>query len=169
MGEDTEPIGRLDDVRVLIVDDDQDVLESIDAAFQSEGALTALAADGAEAVKICLDDPPDLVVLDMMLPKRSGFLTLEKIKGREDSPIVIMVTANEGKRHQAYAESLGVDRYMLKPVPLERLLSAAVDLIKARGPVPRRARPADEAGADGDGGRDADGDGELDGDEEDKD
>lgn len=136
----SEAVGRLEDVRVLIVDDDQDVLESIDAAFQSEGALTALAADGAEAVRICKEDPPDLVILDMMLPKRSGFLAVEKIKGREDSPVVIMVTANEGRRHQAYAESLGVDKYMLKPVPLERLLSAAVELLKARGPVTRPQR-----------------------------
>lgn len=136
----SEAVGRLEDVRVLIVDDDQDVLESIDAAFQSEGALTALAMDGAEAVKICQDDPPDLVILDMMLPKRSGFLAVEKIKGREDSPVVIMVTANEGRRHQAYAESLGVDKYMLKPVPLERLLAAAVELLKARGPVTRPQR-----------------------------
>ena len=136
----SEAVGRLEDVRVLIVDDDQDVLESIDAAFQSEGALTALAMDGAEAVKICQDDPPDLVILDMMLPKRSGFLAVEKIKGREDSPVVIMVTANEGRRHQAYAESLGVDKYMLKPVPLERLLTAAVELLKSRGPVSRPQR-----------------------------
>ncbi|MFM9997224.1 MAG: response regulator [Phycisphaerales bacterium] len=121
--------GRLEDVRVLIVDDDRDVLESMDAAFQSEGAATQLATDGNEAVRICNEDPPDLVVLDMMLPRRSGFLALEKIKGREDSPIVIMVTANEGKRHQAYAESLGVDRYLLKPVPLERLVSVAAELI----------------------------------------
>lgn len=133
--------GRLEDVRVLIVDDDRDVLESIDAAFQSEGALTALAMDGAEAVRICHDDPPDLVILDMMLPKRSGFLAVEKIKGHADSPVVIMVTANEGRRHQAYAESLGVDRYMLKPVPLERLLATAVELLAARGPVERRPRP----------------------------
>ena len=121
--------GRLEDVRVLIVDDDRDVLESMDAAFQAEGAATQLATDGNEAVRICHEDPPDLVVLDMMLPRRSGFLALEKIKGREDSPIVIMVTANEGKRHQAYAESLGVDRYLLKPVPLERLVSTAAELI----------------------------------------
>ncbi len=121
--------GRLEDVRVLIVDDDRDVLESMDAAFQAEGAATQLATDGNEAVRICHEDPPDLVVLDMMLPRRSGFLALEKIKGREDSPIVIMVTANEGKRHQAYAESLGVDKYLLKPVPLERLVSAAAELI----------------------------------------
>lgn len=125
---DTE-MGRLEDVRVLIVDDDRDILEAIDAAFQSEGALTLTAGDGDEAVRICNEDPPDLVVLDMMLPKRSGFLALEKIKGKPDSPVVIMVTANEGKRHSAYAESLGVDAYMLKPVPLGRLLDAAVDLI----------------------------------------
>lgn len=137
----TERIGRLDDVRVLIVDDDRDVLESFDAAFQAEGALTALAMDGAEAVRICGDDPPDVVILDMMLPKRSGFLTLEKIKGKADSPLVIMVTANEGKRHQAYAESLGVDAYMTKPVPLERLLEKVERLVQARGPVVRVPRP----------------------------
>ena len=123
---------RLEDVRVLIVDDDRDVLESIDAAFRAEGAQTLLASDGNKAVDLCRDDPPDLVVLDMMLPGRSGFLALERIKGREDSPLVIMVTANEGKRHQAYAESLGVDGYLLKPVPLEKLLDAAVALIDAR-------------------------------------
>jgi len=121
--------GKLEEVKVLIVDDDRDVLESMDAAFQAEGALTQLATDGNEAVRICLEDPPDLVILDMMLPRRSGFLALERIKGREDSPLVIMVTANEGKRHQAYAESLGVDDYLLKPVPLGRLVSVAADLI----------------------------------------
>jgi DNA-binding response OmpR family regulator len=124
--------GRLEDVRVLIVDDDRDVLESMEAAFRSEGASTLTCMDGNEAVRLCNDEAPDLVVLDMMLPRRSGFLVLEKIKGREDSPAVIMVTANEGRRHQAYAESLGVDRYLLKPVPLARLLDLAVELVDAR-------------------------------------
>lgn len=131
------PSGRLEDVRVLIVDDDRDVLDTFDAAFQSEGALTWLAMDGNEAVDVCAEDPPDVVILDMMLPGRSGFLALEKIKGKTDSPIVIMVTANEGRRHQAYAESLGVDGYMIKPVPLERLLSRVADLVRQRGPVQR--------------------------------
>ncbi len=124
--------GRLDEVRVLIVDDDRDVLESMDAAFQAEGAATRLAMDGNEAVKICYEDPPDLVILDMMLPKRSGFLALEKIKGNEDSPLVIMVTANEGKRHQEYAEAIGVDKYLLKPVPLSVLLDVSEDLLAKR-------------------------------------
>ncbi len=121
--------GRLEDVRVLIVDDDQDILESFDAALQSEGAMTLTAPDGNAAVAAVAEDPPDIVVLDMMLPKRSGFLVLERIKGFEDSPLVIMVTANEGKRHQAYAESLGVDAYLQKPVPLEALITTCVELL----------------------------------------
>jgi DNA-binding response OmpR family regulator len=122
--------GRLDGIKVLIVDDDPDILESIDAALRAEDAETMKVADGNAAVAACLgDDPPDVVVLDMMLPKRSGFLVLEKIKGREDSPLVVMVTANEGRRHQAYAESLGVDSYLLKPVPLERLIATIDDLL----------------------------------------
>lgn len=125
--------GRLRDVRVLIVDDDRDVRDSIGAVFTSEGAATLHAGDGNEAVRLCQEETPDLVVLDMMLPKRSGFLVLEKIKGLEDSPVVIMVTANEGRRHQSLAESLGVDRYMLKPVPLEKLLETAVELLRADG------------------------------------
>jgi len=126
-----DELGRLEEVRVLIVDDDRDVLQSFELAFQSEGALTLTAMDGDTAVRICQQDPPDLVILDMMLPKRSGFLALEKIKGREDSPLVIMVTANEGKRHQAYGESLGVDAYLLKPVPLGQLIDSAVSLLDA--------------------------------------
>ena len=129
------PHERLTDVRVLIVDDDRDVLESMDAAFKAEGATTVTAMDGDEAVRLCADDPPDLVILDMMLPRRSGFLALEKIKGRSDSPLVIMVTANEGKRHQEYADSMGVDRYLLKPIPLGKLIDAAADLLADRDAV----------------------------------
>jgi len=125
----TEAEGRLASTRVLIVDDDRDVLESMNVAFRAEGAETMTVDDGNKAVEACKDYKPDLVILDVMLPGRSGFLALEKIKGREDSPLVIMVTANEGKRHKAYAESLGVDRYLFKPVPLETLLEAAAELV----------------------------------------
>jgi DNA-binding response OmpR family regulator len=75
------------------------------------------------------EEDPDVVLLDMMLPGRSGFLVLEKIKGYEDAPIVIMLTANEGRRHQMYAESLGVDGYLVKPVPLDRLITTCLDLL----------------------------------------
>ena len=125
----TQDLGRLTDVKVLIVDDDRDVRESMDAAFQAEGALTQMAMDGNEAVRICRDEPPDLVILDMMLPKRSGFLALERIKGYEDAPLVIMVTANEGRRHEEYALGLGVHAYLTKPVPLDALIETVSNLL----------------------------------------
>ena len=107
---------RLKGHRVLIVDDDPEVRESLDHALQAEGALTQTCGDGNTAVRICEGDDPELVVLDMMLPKRSGFLVLERLRELDKKPFVIMVTANEGRRHQQYAEYLGVDGYMLKPV-----------------------------------------------------
>lgn len=120
---------RLKDFKVLVVDDDPEVRASIDQALQAEGALTQTCGDGNSAVRICETDPPELVVLDMMLPKRSGFLVLEKIKRFDSAPRVIMITANEGRRHQQYAETLGVDGYILKPVRLERLITMARDLL----------------------------------------
>ncbi|MFG0283297.1 MAG: response regulator transcription factor [Phycisphaerales bacterium JB039] len=131
--------GRLEQVRVLVVDDDRDVLEAMQTAFEAEGAVTEAATDGNAAVTRCAEDPPDVVILDMMLPGRSGFLALEKIKGRQDSPVVIMVTANEGRRHQAYAESVGVDGYMIKPVPLEQLIGKVASLIARRAEEDRAA------------------------------
>jgi DNA-binding response OmpR family regulator len=119
---------RLKDYKVLVVDDDPEVQEAINQALQAEGALTQTCSDGNTAVRICEVDPPDLVVLDMMLPKRSGFLVLEKIKTLTMAPRVVMVTANEGRRHQQYAEALGVDGYLLKPVRLERLITLAEQL-----------------------------------------
>jgi DNA-binding response OmpR family regulator len=138
-------MSTLDGKKVLLVDDDNDILTSMQAAFEPTGATVDLAKDGNKAVELAEKNQPDLVVLDMMLPKRSGFLVLEKIKGREDSPLVIMVTANEGKRHQAYAESLGVDKYLLKPVPLGRLIEVAVELLDKRD-AEEDAAEAEEAG-----------------------
>ncbi len=120
---------RLDNTIILIVDDDPDIVSSVDLALRSEGAETRTAADGNAAVGAMAADEVDAVVLDMMLPKRSGFLVLEKIKQMDDPPVVIMVTANQGRRHMAYAETLGVDDYMTKPVPLQRLVDRIVALL----------------------------------------
>ena len=124
---------RLQGKKVLIVDDDEDILGSIDLAMRAEGATTTTVSDGNAAVTACQDHEPDAVVLDVMLPKRSGFLVLEKIKKLIEPPVVVMITANEGKRHMAYAESLGVDAYLVKPVPLQRLIETVVRLLADNG------------------------------------
>lgn len=121
---------RLEGRRILIVDDDSDIRSSVEAALRSEGAETITCSDGNSAVRICGEKKPELVVLDMMLPGRSGFLVLERIKGYEDSPLVIMITANEGKRHKVFAEGLGADLYLQKPVGLEILIDSALELFQ---------------------------------------
>ncbi|MEM7681178.1 MAG: response regulator [Planctomycetota bacterium] len=130
---DTDADYRLSQKKILVVDDDPEVRAAIDHALQAEGALTQTCGDGAAAVRICEEEPPDLVLLDMMLPKRSGFVVLEKIKLAEDPPKVIMVTANEGKRHQQYAQAMGVDGYVLKPVRLDRLIEEAAEVLGLTG------------------------------------
>ena len=111
---------------ILLVDDDPDMLTALKAVLADSGAALETAADGNAAVEVATEFDPDLIVLDAMLPKRSGFLVLEKLKGPEkkrgSKPLIIMITGNEGKRHQIWAESLGVDGYLIKPFRKERLM-----------------------------------------------
>ena len=131
MAELSEPtIERLTGRLILIVDDDPDVLGVMEQALQAEGAVTECCTDGNTAVHLTESKKPGLIVLDMMLPRRSGFLVLERVKNQPNPPRVIMITANEGKRHQAYAESLGVDAYLHKPVRLERLITLAQQMLE---------------------------------------
>ena len=121
-----------DGKNVLIVDDDTDILTAIEVAFKETGAEVSTATDGATAVKVALDHEPDLIVLDAMLPQKSGFLVLEKLKAKKprgSKPYIIMITANTGKRHQAWAESLGADGYINKPFVMDRLIEAAGNVL----------------------------------------
>jgi DNA-binding response OmpR family regulator len=111
----------------MVVDDDPDIRELMTLALESEGAAVSQAIDGNDAINVFKTTEPELVVLDMMLPHRSGFLVLEHIQTTPSPPPVIMVTANEGKRHKVYAESLGVSAYLNKPVAMARLLDTVLE------------------------------------------
>ncbi|MBS3734335.1 MAG: response regulator transcription factor [Phycisphaerae bacterium] len=116
--------------KILLVDDDRDILQAMEATLTDEGVDLLVARDGNTAIDLAQRENPDLVVLDMMLPKRSGFLVLEKLsrgKDKSEMPLVIMITANLGTRHKKYAESLGVNEYIHKPFRMEKL----VEKIKA--------------------------------------
>src|SRR5580692_9434579 len=127
--------------KILLVDDDSDILTSMQAAFEPTGAIIETASNGNKAVELAEKNQPDLVILDMMLPGRSGFMVLEKIKARKPrntKPFVIMLTGNPGARHKMYAESQGVSEYFNKPVKLDKLIAAAEKLM---GPAPAPAAP----------------------------
>jgi DNA-binding response OmpR family regulator len=72
---------------------------------------------------------PDLLILDMMLPRSSGLLVLEKLKEESIDLPVIMVTANQGKRHREFALGVGARAYLFKPISLVRLLETANELL----------------------------------------
>lgn len=117
---------------ILIVDDDPDIVTAISAALDDTSATIESAGDGVAAVEIAEEKKPDLVILDIMLPQKSGFLVLEKIrqgKRRGEKPRVIMITGNQGRRHRQYAEALGVDEYLNKPFRMERLLEVTEQLL----------------------------------------
>ena len=118
--------------RILLVDDDREIIESMRVALEASGYTILVARDGNQGLALAEREDPDLVILDMMMPKRSGFLVLEKLRRTRSVPMrIIMVTANEGSRHKAYAEMLGVDDYIRKPFAMDRLLDSVQRLFGA--------------------------------------
>ena len=116
--------------RILIVDDDAEIVESLRYALEAKKYTVLIARDGNQGLAMAERENPDLVILDMRMPKRSGFLVLEKLRRTRAVPLkVIMITANEGSRHKAYAEMLGVDDYIRKPFAMERLVESVDRLL----------------------------------------
>ncbi|HBO42684.1 MAG TPA: response regulator [Planctomycetaceae bacterium] len=116
--------------RIHLVDDDQEIIESMRLALESKGYEIVVARDGNQGLALAEREDPDLVILDMMMPKRSGFLVLERLRRTRPVPLrIIMITANEGSRHKAYAEMLGVDDYIRKPFAMDRLLASVARLL----------------------------------------
>ena len=116
--------------RILLVDDDAEIIDALHHALQAQGYTVLTARDGNQGLAMAEREDPDLVILDMMIPKRSGFLVLEKLRRSRPVPLrVIMITANEGSRHKAYAEMLGVDDYIRKPFAMDRLLESVERLL----------------------------------------
>ena len=116
--------------RILLVDDDREIVETIQIALEAKGYELSIARDGNQGLALAERENPDLVILDMMMPKRSGFLVLERLRRTRPVPIrVIMITANEGSRHKAYAEMLGVDDYIRKPFAMDQLIESVTRLL----------------------------------------
>jgi DNA-binding response OmpR family regulator len=110
---------------ILLVDDDHEIIESMRTVLENKGYRILVARDGNSGLMVAERENPDLLVLDMMMPKKSGFLVLEKLKSRPGGLIpTIMITGNEGSRHRAYAEMLGVRDYIRKPFAMEKLVRA---------------------------------------------
>ncbi len=123
------------DARILVVDDSVTILEMIKALLVSDGYDVLTASDGAEALEVARAESPDLILLDVMLPKLDGYRVcrLLKFDQKYRSIPIIMLTAKTEEQSMATGIRTGADQYLTKPVEPERLLAAvASELARAR-------------------------------------
>src|SRR3954452_10968315 len=118
---------------ILIVDDDTELSDGIRAVLENQGHKVIQARDGQQGKNLIYHHRPDLVILDMMMQRMGGYPVLEHFRDKADPPPFIMITANEGSRHKAYAEYLGVVEYIRKPFAIEELLEAVKRGLSGQG------------------------------------
>jgi CheY-like chemotaxis protein len=119
---------------ILLVDDDHELRSGLKTVLNKHGYRTLEAEDGIEASELIDQHRPDLVILDMMMPRWGGLAVLERYCGQTDAPPFIMITANSGSRHKGYAEKLGVIDYIQKPFSVDRLLERVGKVVPAPTP-----------------------------------
>jgi len=120
-------------MQALIIDDDPAIAETVGVALRSIDFDVHVARDGTAGLALAERVCPDLVVVDMMMPRRSGFLVIEALRQEQKFPCrIIMITANEGVRHQKYARELGVDAYLHKPFAMNVFLQTVKEVMSIR-------------------------------------
>src|SRR5436305_12714681 len=124
-----------DSKTILIVDDDIELSDGLRIMLERQGYRVLQARDGQQGKSLIYQQRPDLVILDTMMPRKGGYPVLEHFRDKKDAPPIIMITANEGSRHKAYAEYLGVVDYIRKPFAMERLLEAVERCLSAPAPA----------------------------------
>ncbi|SFH69734.1 response regulator transcription factor [Planctomicrobium piriforme] len=117
--------------KIVLIEDDREIQTTLRAVLESAGYRVFSASNGAEGQKLIQAESPDLVITDMMMPRMGGFPVLEYLKTLDSAPPVIMITANEGGRHKAYAEMLGAVDYLRKPFAMDVLLDTVRRSIEA--------------------------------------
>lgn len=137
-----------DEKYILLIEDDREIASTLTTVLSGAGYNVTHAQNGVEAQRLLQAATPDLVVTDMMMPRMGGFPVLEFINAMETPPKVIMITANEGGRHKAYAEMLGVADYLRKPFAMDDFLGAVKRALagegeqdETKGPVRRKRSP----------------------------
>jgi len=118
--------------KIVLIEDDREIQTTLRAVLDAAGYRVFSASNGAEGQKLIQAEDPDLIITDMMMPRMGGFPVLEYLKTLENPPPVIMITANEGGRHKAYAEMLGAVDYLRKPFAMDVLLEAVRRSVEER-------------------------------------
>ncbi len=128
-----------DGEKIVLIEDDREIATTLRSVLESAGYNVNYAPNGKEGQRLIQEVQPALVITDMMMPQLGGFPVLEFLKQMTDPPKVIMITANEGGRHKAYAEMLGVSDYLRKPFAMDVMLEAVEKALTRSG------SPADDS------------------------
>ena len=108
--------------KILVVDDEKPIVDLISFNLKKEGHEIIEAHDGEEAYNLALSEKPDLILLDVMLPKMDGFTVCRKLREKISTPI-IMITAKEEEVDKVLGLELGADDYMTKPFGIRELIA----------------------------------------------
>lgn len=128
--------------KILVVDDDPDILEAISMILESQGYKVATARDGVEGLANLKADKPDLMILDLLMPKMDGFAVCKELQDPrwakyKGIPILILTSVREEASRRRYELETGleldVDDYVEKPVSPDTLLERVGRLIKRKG------------------------------------
>lgn len=126
---------------IALIDDDRNILTSVSIALKAEGFLTRVYADGETGLRALLENPPDLAVCDIKMPRLDGLELLRRL--REKSPLpVIFLTSKDDELDEALGLALGADDYISKPFS-QRLLIARIRAILRRVEISRSAPDPD--------------------------
>ena len=129
---------------IALVDDDRNILTSVSIALQTEGFLTRVYSDGESALKALIDNPPDLAVLDIKMPRMDGLELLRRLREKSTIP-VIFLTSKDDELDEALGLAMGADDYIAKPFS-QRLLIARIRAILRRTEA---TQPSAEGGEEG--------------------
>ena len=122
--------------RILVIEDDEGITRFLRRGLAYEGYTVDVAADGQMGLIVARDNPPDLVVLDLMLPSIDGLEVCRRLRAGGDVPILIL-TAKDGVNDRVLGLDMGADDYMVKPFDLDELLARIRALL-------RRLQPANQ-------------------------
>mgnify|MGYP004460063897 FL=1 len=112
----------MDKKKILVVEDEKTISDILAFNLQREGYDTIAAYDGAEGLRCALEEAPDLILLDVMLPKMDGFEVCRQVREQKDTPI-IMLTAREEETDKVTGLELGADDYITKPFSMRELMA----------------------------------------------
>ena len=130
--------------RILLIEDDRDIAAIVSSNLRDEGYRVEHAADGRTGLDRALRDPPDLVILDLGLPLLDGMDVCRRIRSRDPSTPILMLTARSAEADRVRGLEIGADEYVVKPFGVRELV-ARVRAMLRRVRTDLEARPAPQA------------------------